>query len=132
MKAVGRFLAGLVLTVGVFSVLVFAQAPPAAQQPMSFFITSVPKGDGANYGGLAGADAHCQQLGAAAGRGAATLARLSQHAGTWRGQCARSYRHGALGQRGGARGCGQPRRAPRRHAPDGASGQQAEQGQLVD
>ena len=72
MKAVGRFLAGLVLTVGVFSVLVFAQAPPAAQQPMSFFITSVPKGDGANYGGLAGADAHCQQLGAAAGRGAAT------------------------------------------------------------
>ena len=36
---------------------------------MSFFITSVRKGDGANYGGLAGADAHCQQLGAAAGRG---------------------------------------------------------------
>jgi hypothetical protein len=72
MKAVGLFLAGLVLAVGVFSVLVFAQAPPAAQQPMSFFITSVPKGDGANYGGLAGADAHCQQLAAAAGRGAAT------------------------------------------------------------
>jgi hypothetical protein len=42
-------------------------APP---QPMSFFITSVPKGDGANYGGLAGADAHCQMLGTAAGRGA--------------------------------------------------------------
>jgi hypothetical protein len=41
-------------------------------QPMSFFITSVPKGDGANYGGLAGADAYCQSLGAAAGRGAAT------------------------------------------------------------
>ena len=36
---------------------------------MSFFITSVPKGDGANYGGLAGADAYCQQLGSAAGRG---------------------------------------------------------------
>src|SRR3954470_6913420 len=45
-----------------------AAAPP---QPMSFFITSVPKGDGANYGGLAGADAYCQSLGAAAGRGAA-------------------------------------------------------------
>src|SRR6476659_9001391 len=44
-----------------------AQAPP---QPMSFFITSVGKGDGANYGGLAGADAYCQQLGTAAGRGA--------------------------------------------------------------
>jgi hypothetical protein len=37
---------------------------------MSFFITSVGKGDGANYGGLAGADAYCQQLGTAAGRGA--------------------------------------------------------------
>jgi len=36
---------------------------------MSFFITSVGKGDGANYGGLAGADAYCQQMGTAAGRG---------------------------------------------------------------
>ncbi|MGB7217248.1 MAG: hypothetical protein WBD07_00435, partial [Vicinamibacterales bacterium] len=55
------------------------QAPAPAQgagggggrgpaQPMSFFITSVPKGDGANYGGLAGADAYCQRLGEAAGR----------------------------------------------------------------
>lgn len=43
-----------------------AAAPP---QPMSFFITSVGKGDGANYGGLAGADAYCQQMGTAAGRG---------------------------------------------------------------
>jgi hypothetical protein len=39
------------------------------QQPMSFFITSVGKGDGANYGGLAGADAYCQQMATAAGRG---------------------------------------------------------------
>ena len=46
-----------------------AQAPP---QPMSFFITSVGKGDGANYGGLAGADAYCQSLAAAAGRGSST------------------------------------------------------------
>jgi hypothetical protein len=37
---------------------------------MSFFITSAPKGDGANYGGLAGADAYCTQLATAAGRGA--------------------------------------------------------------
>jgi hypothetical protein len=43
-----------------------------APAPMSFFVTSVSKGDGANYGGLAGADAHCQTLAAAAGRGAAT------------------------------------------------------------
>ena len=36
-------------------------------QPMSFFITSVPIGNGANFGGLAGADAHCTKLAAAAG-----------------------------------------------------------------
>jgi hypothetical protein len=42
---------------------------PAAQQPMGFFVTSVGKGDGANLGGLAGADAHCQALAAAAGAG---------------------------------------------------------------
>src|SRR5262249_56018978 len=45
------------------------QAPP---QPMSFFITSTPKGSGANYGGVAGADAYCQQMAGAAGRGSAT------------------------------------------------------------
>jgi hypothetical protein len=39
---------------------------------MSFFITSVGKGDGANLGGLAGADAHCQALATAAGRGGVT------------------------------------------------------------
>ena len=39
---------------------------------MSFFITSVPKGDGGNLGGLAGADAHCQTLAQAAGGGAKT------------------------------------------------------------
>ena len=43
---------------------------PAAQQPaapMSFFITSSGKGDGANLGGLAGADARCAELAAASG-----------------------------------------------------------------
>lgn len=34
---------------------------------MSFFVTSQPAGDGGNVGGLAGADAHCQRLAAAAG-----------------------------------------------------------------
>jgi hypothetical protein len=37
--------------------------------PMGFFITSTPGGNGANYGGLAGADKHCQTLAAAAGAG---------------------------------------------------------------
>ena len=36
---------------------------------MSFFITSVSKGDGANYGGLTGADQYCQNLAMAAGAG---------------------------------------------------------------
>src|ERR1043165_9292221 len=42
-----------------------ALAQPAST--MSFFITSVGKGDGANLGGLAGADAHCAALAKAAG-----------------------------------------------------------------
>lgn len=37
------------------------------QGPPSFFITSVGKGDGANYGGLAGADAYCAQMAQAGG-----------------------------------------------------------------
>jgi hypothetical protein len=43
-----------------------AKAPPP---PMSFFVTSVGSGKGANYGGLKGADQHCQMLATAAGAG---------------------------------------------------------------
>ena len=51
------------------------------QNEMSFFITSVGSGDGANLGGLAGADAHCQQLAEAAGSSGKTWrAYLSAHA----------------------------------------------------
>jgi hypothetical protein len=39
---------------------------------MSFFVTSVGLGNGANLGGLAGADRHCQSLATAAGAGAKT------------------------------------------------------------
>ena len=45
---------------------------PIAAQDMSFFITSEGPGDGANLGGLAGADAHCQKLAQAAGSGGKT------------------------------------------------------------
>jgi hypothetical protein len=41
----------------------------AQQNQMSFFVTSVGTGNGANLGGLAGADKHCQTLAAAAGGG---------------------------------------------------------------
>ena len=47
-------------------------APPAVKpsmSPMSFFITSANPGQGADLGGLAGADAHCQKLGSSAGAG---------------------------------------------------------------
>ena len=44
----------------------------AQQAGMTFFVTSVGKGDGANLGGLDGADAHCQALAKAAGSKAAS------------------------------------------------------------
>ena len=59
-----------------------AQEAEAAQDTtMSFFITSVGPGDGANLGGLDGADAHCQMLAEAAGStGRVWRAYLSQSA----------------------------------------------------
>lgn len=44
-------------------------ADATTQEPMTFFITSVGPGDGANLGGLGGADAHCETLAAAQGAG---------------------------------------------------------------
>jgi len=40
--------------------------------PMTFFVTSVGSGNGANLGGLEGADKHCQDLANAAGAGGRT------------------------------------------------------------
>jgi hypothetical protein len=50
-------------------VIVSGQAPKAPPQPMGFFVTSAGVGKGADLGGLAGADQHCQKLAAAAGAG---------------------------------------------------------------
>jgi hypothetical protein len=65
-----------VIAVGVACLVVaVALGLSAAQAPdpgMSFFVTSVGRGFGGNLGGLAGADAHCQRLAAAAGRGQPT------------------------------------------------------------
>jgi hypothetical protein len=82
MKKTLGILAGATFLMLCTLALIAQQQPPArggggggqkgAPAPMSFFVTSVGKGDGANYGGIAGADAHCQSLAAAAGRGAAT------------------------------------------------------------
>src|SRR5215831_20187858 len=50
--------------------------PPPGTNPspakMTFFVTSVGMGKGGDLGGLAGADAHCQQLAAAVGAGGKT------------------------------------------------------------
>ena len=40
---------------------------PRADEKMSFFVTSDQAGDGGAFGGLAGADAHCQTLAEAVG-----------------------------------------------------------------
>ncbi len=49
-------------------VLALAAAPALAQQAnMTFFVTSAGKGNGADLGGLDGADAHCNALAKAAG-----------------------------------------------------------------
>ncbi len=59
MNRIGQVLGLLILSMGAF----------AEEQSMSFFITSQGPGNGANLGGLAGADAHCQSLAAAVGAG---------------------------------------------------------------
>ena len=46
--------------------------PSSTTGPMSFFITSAGSGKGADLGGLAGADAHCQRLATAGGAGGKT------------------------------------------------------------
>jgi len=55
-------------------VLTLASAAPAIAQTvpapdMSFFVTSASQGNGANLGGLEGADRHCQSLAQAVGAG---------------------------------------------------------------
>jgi hypothetical protein len=60
---------GLPLAVAVtLGTATLAQAQQAAQTAnMTFFVTSASKGDGANIGGIEGADAHCAALAKAAG-----------------------------------------------------------------
>ena len=68
-----KLLSALIVSVVLGAYFVEAQQPPAAPpQPMSFFVTSAGLGNGANLGGLAGADRHCQALATAAGAGSKT------------------------------------------------------------
>ena len=52
--------------------LAWSAGAQAQQAGMTFFVTSTGSGKGADLGGLAGADARCQQLAQAAGAGAKT------------------------------------------------------------
>jgi hypothetical protein len=52
------------------AVVVAAQTAQAQSPATSFFVTSIGIGNGANLGGLAGADNYCQTLAQAAGAGA--------------------------------------------------------------
>ena len=70
-----RALMAVTATVGALALTglsIVAQQQNEEPPEMGFFITSVGIGDGANLGGLAGADAHCQALADAAGSGQRT------------------------------------------------------------
>lgn len=55
-----------------FTASAVAQQPPPQFPDMTFFVTSKGGPDGGNFGGLDGADKHCQTLATAAGAGAKT------------------------------------------------------------
>ena len=70
MKALAVAATAMLVSAGIASA--FAQDKPKAMPKkgggeMTFFVTSVGKGNGADLGGLEGADAHCNALAAAAG-----------------------------------------------------------------
>ncbi|MBN9462956.1 MAG: hypothetical protein J0H00_17250 [Burkholderiales bacterium] len=60
---------GVVLVSMAAAVLGACSTPGTPKSGMSFFVTSTGSGKGADFGGLAGADRHCQSLAAAAGAG---------------------------------------------------------------
>lgn len=59
----------MIKPVAILASLALALPALAQNSEMSFFISSVGSGKGADLGGLAGADKHCQALAAAAGAG---------------------------------------------------------------
>ncbi|NMG28557.1 hypothetical protein [Aromatoleum evansii] len=54
------------------TLLLWGASLPVTATEMTFFVTSAGPGNGANLGGLEGADRHCQTLAAAAGAGKRT------------------------------------------------------------
>src|SRR6476619_8052068 len=73
MPSLVRIFPRLCFDLGAASLAVLATDPAQAQAAAtSFFVTSVGIGNGANLGGLAGADNHCQTLAQSAGAGTKT------------------------------------------------------------
>jgi hypothetical protein len=66
MHQVSRSAVGICVSI-VLASAALTSAVQAQSANMSFFVTSVGKGNGADLGGLVGADAHCQALAKAAG-----------------------------------------------------------------
>jgi hypothetical protein len=66
--------ARIVLAIAIATALLscLASAAVAQQSDMTFFVTSAGSGKGADLGGLAGADKHCQMLAQSAGAGGKT------------------------------------------------------------
>ncbi len=80
----------LLLALSVVATLVGPLTVEAQDTRMGFFVTSQGPGNGADLGGLAGADAHCEELAAAVGAGGRTWrAYLSTEAAGGRGESAR-------------------------------------------
>lgn len=63
-----------ILTASIIAAACISGLSHSQDNTLSFFITSVGAGDGANLGGLAGADAHCAALATAVGAGGKTWA----------------------------------------------------------
>lgn len=66
-----------VAALSICAVVVTGSAQSASDEKMSFFITSAGPGNGADLGGLAGADAHCSKLAKASGSSRTWAAYLS-------------------------------------------------------
>ena len=64
-----RSLIASALLIAAHTAIAQQAAPAAPAQPLGFFVTSTGVGKGADLGGLAGADAHCQKLATAVGAG---------------------------------------------------------------
>jgi hypothetical protein len=67
MKRIAIIAAAVALAAGTAQAQDKAKGKAAAKGDMTFFVTSVGKGNGADLGGLEGADAHCNALAKAAG-----------------------------------------------------------------